>query len=433
MQQIGRGQRVKLADLVDSGSEMSVSIELASAAAFDFACFGVDAGGKLVSDEFMVFFNQLTTPCTGVAAKIDARQAQFDLNLKRLPGTVQRLVFTATVDGSGLMRDMRRAATTVKQGPSVRAAFEMPGSDLADEKALMLAEIYRKDGEWRFSALGQGFNGGLAALLKHFGGEVKEESSSPAPRAEPPKPPVNLQKGVRLEKELQAKQPKLVSLAKAAGVSLEKRGLSEHVAKVCLVLDVSGSMRSLFKRGVVQQLVDRLLALACWLDDDRSVDTFLFDSRALDAGPITLDNSAGRAQAILDQYRLGGGTDYAPVIQMVRKFYGYGGQRNEPAAAKIPVYVLFVTDGGCTDRRESELAVRAAAYEPIFWQFVGVGGERFTFLEKLDDLKNRYIDNADFADISDPSSLSDHAMYERIMKEYPDWVRKAKRQGLLTE
>lgn len=430
MQQIGRGQRLKLAEFVEGGSEMEILLNFDAEAAFDFACFGVDGGGKLVEERYMVFFNQLTSPCGGIAAKVDGRQAVFTLNLKRLPEKVQRLVFTATVDGAGVMREIRSATTRVKQG-DVRAEFSMPGRELADEKALMLAELYRKDGEWRLSALGQGFNGGLAALLKHFGGEVQEEAS-PAPRAAAERAPVNLQKGVRLEKELEAKQPKLVSLAKAAGVSLEKKGLSEHVAKVCLVLDVSASMRSLFRRGVVQQLVDRLLALACWLDDDRSVDAFLFDSRAIDAGPITLENSSGRAQAIVDKYRLGGGTDYAPVIQMVRKFYGYGGERTEPVSpAKLPVYVLFVTDGGCSDRRESELAVRAAAYEPIFWQFVGVGGERFAFLEKLDDLKNRYIDNADFADISDPSSLSDREMYERLMQEYPDWVRKAKRQGLL--
>lgn len=431
MQQIGRGQRVKLADLAESNSEMEVLLSVDASAVFDFACFGVDGSGKLVEERYMVFFNQLTSPCGGIAAKVDGRDAVFKLNLKRIPEKVQRLVFTATVDGDGVMREIRTAKATVRQH-DVRAEFSMAGRELADEKALMLAELYRKDGEWRLSALGQGFNGGLAALLKHFGGEVQEEA--PPPPKAPERPPVNLQKGVRLEKELQVKQPKLVSLAKAAGVSLEKKGLGEHVAKVCLVLDVSASMRGLFKRGVVQQLVDRLLALACWLDDDRSVDAFLFDSRAIDAGPITLDNSSGRAQAIVDKYRLGGGTDYAPVIQMVRKFYGYGGARSEPVSpATVPVYVLFVTDGGCSDRRESELAVRAAAYEPIFWQFVGVGGERFAFLEKLDDLKNRYIDNADFADISDPSSLSDQAMYERLMQEYPDWVRKAKRQGLLLD
>jgi tellurite resistance protein TerA len=82
----------------------------------------------------------------------------------------------------------------ISAGGAEVARFPFSGSDFAREKAIIAGEIYRK-GEWRFAAVGQGFDGGLDALLKHFGGEQIEDSApaapppSPAPAAAPPPAP----------------------------------------------------------------------------------------------------------------------------------------------------------------------------------------------------------------------------------------------------
>jgi tellurite resistance protein TerA len=69
------------------------------------------------------------------------------------------------------------------------ARFRFQGSDFGPEKAILVAELYRKDG-WRFAAIGQGFAGGLSALLKHFGGqEIDAPAPAPAPPAPMPPPP----------------------------------------------------------------------------------------------------------------------------------------------------------------------------------------------------------------------------------------------------
>ena len=52
--------------------------------------------------------------------------------------------------------------------------FPLSAKQFDKQKAVMLGELYLKD-VWRFSAIGQGFNGGLSALLKHFGGEETKE------------------------------------------------------------------------------------------------------------------------------------------------------------------------------------------------------------------------------------------------------------------
>jgi tellurite resistance protein TerA len=78
--------------------------------------------------------------------------------------------------------------------------FSFSGADFQDEKAVIVGEIYKREGLWRFGAVGQGFNGGLSALLKHFGGTEAQASPAPAstPAAAPaPSPeikPVNLNK-----------------------------------------------------------------------------------------------------------------------------------------------------------------------------------------------------------------------------------------------
>lgn len=55
----------------------------------------------------------------------------------------------------------------------------------------------------------------------------------------------------------------------------------------------------------------------------------------------------------------------------------------------------------------------------------------FSFLEKLDDLSGRYIDNADFFSVEDPQHVSDHELYDLLMQEYPSWVRAASTKGLI--
>ena len=64
------------------------------------------------------------------------------------------------------------------------------------------------------------------------------------------------------------------------------------------------------------------------------------------------------------------------------------------------------------------------------WLEVNWGGE-FKFLEKLDDLDGRHVDNADFFAVSDPATVSDDLLFEHLMGEYPGWLRQAPGKGLL--
>lgn len=420
MRELTCGQRLKLADLVDPASPFTIRVQATAPFAVDCACFGLDRHGRLAGDPYLIFYNQLATPCTGVRLSLSSHTAHFLIHLEALPAGIERLVLTATVDGVGDMSGLQHGSVEVYQHDVRRGRAELHGGDFQGEKALLLTEVYRKDGVWRCAVLGTGFHGGLSALLRHFGGE----EAPPVPVPATPIASVSLSKAVRLEKELRQAAPQLVSLVKAAHARLDHHGLSEHVAKVCLVLDVSGSMIGLYRRGVVQQIAERLLALACLFDDDQAIDVFLFDSRAIAVGPISIANVEGAVDRLIRTHKLGGGTDYAPVMGLVRRTCA-------EARSGLPAYVLFVTDGAPGDRAASQKTLRESSREAIFWQFVGVGSSRFDFLEKLDDLKDRFIDNANFFAIADPSKISDAEIYRLLLQEYPEWLQAARSHGLL--
>lgn len=209
--QLTRGQRARLADLIASGERLNLGVSLdAPGLTIDIACFGLDAAGKLSDERYMTFFNQPATPCGGVRLGAPpGDQAGFMLDLGRLPASIERLTLTAAIDGAGTMSQIAKGHVRLLDAEREVARFAFVGGDFAQERALMLLEIYRKDGVWRLCALGQGFNGGLAALVESFGGTVAPE----APVAPPPKPPaapVNLSK-ITLEKRGSS-----VSLDKAA-------------------------------------------------------------------------------------------------------------------------------------------------------------------------------------------------------------------------
>ena len=128
-------------------------------------------------------------------------------------------------------------------------------NDATSETAFVFGELYLRNGAWKFRAVGQGYASGLAGLATDFGITVDDaapaptpaaSASAPTPAAPPPAPveKVNLKKQrlVDMEKRVAATSPQLLSLTKKAGVSLEKRGLGEHTARVALCLDISGSM-----------------------------------------------------------------------------------------------------------------------------------------------------------------------------------------------
>lgn len=249
--------------------------------------------------------------------------------------------------------------------------------------------------------------------------------NAPQPAAQTPAPtgtPRGTGPAISLEK-VQQTAPALVSLYKQAGVSLQKNGLSGQRAAVYLVLDRSGSMSGYYNDGSVQHLAEQALGLAANLDDDGAVPLVFFDHLAYTPIEVSLDDYKGRVAREHKALGVMGGTAYSVAINKVLAHYRASG-------ATDPAFVIFQTDGEPSDARETEQALKDASKLPLFWMFVGYGS-RFSFLQKLDTMRGRVVDNAGFfAAGNNPRSMSDAGLYDQLMGEFPQWLTAARAKGI---
>ncbi|MEU3498061.1 VWA domain-containing protein [Kitasatospora cineracea] len=386
------------------------------------------------------------THAPGVLVRPDG----IDVDLAALAPAVQRVLLLAVTDGAGLgavpglsllLGDARTGAGLARFDPE-------PGA----ERALVCGELYRRDGRWKFRAVGQGWTDGLAGLAVAHGFTLPEPETppvqAPVPMPSPlPGPELTAGQGEEEERALPVDMRKRLSLRKQqVAVSLRKHGAQGLVARVVLVLDASGSMAGLYHRGVVADVVERMAAVAAQLDADRTMQAWTFATwparlpdlrlselpewlgRHVRVGEISLFGrrkvrpplSDGR----VDMKAVGVNNDEQKVIAEVRAHV-----RENPTAE--PTLVLFFSDGGVYRNSEIEQQLRAAVEEPVFWQFVGLGHGDYGVLERFDTLPGRRVDNVGFFAVDDISTLPDPELYDRLLSEFPQWVAAARRAGVL--
>jgi len=409
-----KGWKDKLENHVNLNENIFVDMNVKGNAEYDFCCFGVDENGKLSDDGYMIFYNQRTSPNAELRVEDITDGVRYTLNLSTLPDFINRLVFTVSIDGNQTMGEMNSLETKVYQSGANDIEMKLVGKDFTKEKAVIVMEIYRKD-VWRIGCVASGFDGGLSALLKYFGGEeVKDESNQ------------NLSSSnqkILLEKKME-KAPELISLVKPLVFELKKKNLESTVAKVGLVLDISGSMVPRFKNGTVQSIVNKTLPLAVQFDDDGELDFWFYGTTARQMDSVNLKNYT---KAVPDDWKhlmmeLGGRNNEPVVMRMVVDEY---------KDTKIPAYVLFITDGGVNNKKEIRNIITEASHLPIFWQFVGVGGKNYGVLEKLDTMTGRYVDNAGFFALDDFMKVSNEELYARLLEEFPAWLEAIRKKGMI--
>ncbi|QHZ48779.1 vWA domain-containing protein [Bacillus sp. NSP9.1] len=215
---------------------------------------------------------------------------------------------------------------------------------------------------------------------------------------------------------------------KSLNIVLEKKQLTDVKAKVGLVLDITGSMRGLYKQGTVQKTVERVLAVADRFDDDGMLDVWVYDNEFSRLAPITEKDFSGYVnREIINNAEVHkfGRNNEPPVMKDVLQKYTVE-ERSE-----YPAFIVFINDGGC--KKSIKPIIEASSDKPLFWQFVGIGGGNFDFLKKIDELEGRFVDNANFFHIEDIDRLTDDELYDSLLNEFPKWLREAKQKGIVKE
>lgn len=245
--------------------------------------------------------------------------------------------------------------------------------------------------------------------------------------------------------KIQESAPGLVNLSKLSRVELSKKGLDTTKAKVVFMADHSGSFGWAYKDGSIQRFMEKILAISTGLDDDGDIDFFVFDTNAANLGVISLNDYEGSI-ARMTAGRHMGTTDYAAAFHAVASHFGFTAQISAKKSffgsksstvptnslpADIPVYVIFLTDGGPNSKPAARKALVEVANYPIFWKFVSIGAEDMSFLQELDDLKERFIDNADYKHLGSFDNMTDKELFTALLDEYPEYLAEARVKGLI--
>ena len=207
---------------------------------------------------------------------------------------------------------------------------------------------------------------------------------------------------------------------KSVRIVLEKKKLTSVQARVGLVLDITGSMRTMYKNGTVQKVVERILAVASQFDDDGMLDVWVYDHEFSRLAPVTEKDFEGYVNREVlqnDDVHKFGRNDEPLVMQDVMEKY----LLKEPS--DLPTFVVFINDGGC--KQTIKPLIVSSSDKSIFWQFVGIGNGNFDFLKKLDEMDGRFVDNANFFQVENIENISDEELYDALLNELPEWLKEA--------
>lgn len=150
----------------------------------DAAAFLLDRNAKVVSEGDFVFYNNLKHDSESVihlgdnrTGEGDGDDEQISVELNKVPSNIEKIDFTVTIHDAELRgQNFGQVSNAFIRIINADTSEELIRYDLSEdysiETALVVGELYRYNGEWKFNAIGSGFQGGLAALCKNYGLEV---------------------------------------------------------------------------------------------------------------------------------------------------------------------------------------------------------------------------------------------------------------------
>ena len=182
-----KGGNVNLSKEAPSMTKMVIGLGW-NARATDGSAFDLDASafllqesGKVSSDAGVIFYNQKASACGGVNHQGDNTTGEGDgddevikIDPSKLPADIQKVAFAVTIHDA----ESRRQNFGMVSNAYIRILDEANGQEIARydlsedasvETAMTFGELYRHNGEWKFKAIGQGYQGGLAPLARSYG------------------------------------------------------------------------------------------------------------------------------------------------------------------------------------------------------------------------------------------------------------------------
>ncbi|SDC48356.1 Stress response protein SCP2 [Streptomyces sp. AmelKG-A3] len=170
-------------------SAARVAVDVAAPVRLDVSGLLLTADGKVRSDDDFIFYNQPSGPGVTYRSGGGSAPDAIVVDTAAVPAGIEKVVVTASPDAAGQTFQGIEPTATVRDADDGRALATFTPPQLGSETALLVIEIYRRNGAWKARAVGQGYANGLAGIATDFGVSVEEPAPAAAPAAQAPVPP----------------------------------------------------------------------------------------------------------------------------------------------------------------------------------------------------------------------------------------------------
>ncbi|MDN3021106.1 TerD family protein [Streptomyces sp. S.PB5] len=169
-------------------SAARVTVDVAAPVRLDVSSLLLTADGKVRSDDDFIFYNQPSGPGVTYRSGGGAAPDAIIVDTAAVPPGIEKIVVTASPDAAGQTFQGIEPTATIRNADdnSVLATFTPP--QLGTETALVIVEVYLRNGAWKARAVGQGYANGLAGIATDFGVTVEEPAPTPVAPPQPAAP-----------------------------------------------------------------------------------------------------------------------------------------------------------------------------------------------------------------------------------------------------
>lgn len=217
----------------------NISIRILSQSAIDCAAYRLTTDGKVRGDGDMIFYGQMRSDDGSVSFRGHDSDGFFDINLPAQPASIEKIALAFSSEQT--LAQVGDVDIQVLQGSQVLMTSQLSAAG-RNEKAIILAECYRRQGSWKFRFIAQGFEGGLKPLSEHFGVEIADEMPSqshpqnaPQSNSQNQPQPINTQRPINTQKAGSVSQASTTPPVPASpSINLSKITLTKNQSSINL-------------------------------------------------------------------------------------------------------------------------------------------------------------------------------------------------------
>ena len=211
----------------------NISVRILSQNAIDCAAYRLTTDGKVRGDGDMIFYGQKRSDDGNVSFRGHDSDGFFDISLSAQPASIEKIALAFS--SAQTLAQVGDVDIQVLQGAQILMTCQLSSAG-RNEKAIILAECYRRQGSWKFRFIAQGFEGGLKPLSEHFGVEIADEAPAQNQNASQNQAqPINTQRPINTQKAGSTSQAsKPPPIPASPSINLSKITLTKNQSSINL-------------------------------------------------------------------------------------------------------------------------------------------------------------------------------------------------------